>query len=472
MAGEAGGVSSRKDRVRRAFDAAATTYDASAVVQRSIARRLAQHIAALTLPERPRILEIGCGTGLLSAELSARIGPARWTFTDLSPAMLLACRQRLGSLEEADFRVMDGEIPDLPERQFDLISASLAFQWFEDLPAALRRLSRLLAPGGTLAFATLAEDTLYEWRMAHESLHLQSGVPDLPSLEVLEEMRPAGLFGSLWDERVVHVETDGRAFARGLKEIGAGEPAEGRRPLSAAQMKRVLAAFESEGSAASYHVAYGLWGRPSVRGVFVTGTDTGVGKTVVSACLARAWDADYWKPVQTGLAEDISDTATVAILADLPRERQHPPLHSFDPPVSPHLAAAQAGVRIEITREHLPASERPIVVEGAGGALVPLSQDETMLDLMARLNLPVVLVAANRLGAINQTLLSLEAIRAQGLKLGGVILTGEPFGDNAAAIERHGRVRILAQLPQAERIDADQVATWAALMPSAEDLLG
>ena len=465
-------MSTRKERVRGAFDAAAPSYDANAVVQRTIARRLAQHIGALTLPERPRILEIGCGTGLLSAELSARIGPARWTFTDLSPSMLMACRQRLGSLEGADFRVMDGEIPDLPERQYDLICASLAFQWFDDLPAALRRLSRLLAPGGRMAFATLAEDTLHEWRMAHEALELQSGVPDLPPLEALEEMRPAGLFGSLWDERVVHVETDGMAFARGLKEIGAGEPVEGRRPLSAAQMKRVLAAFEATGSAASYHVAYGLWGRPSVRGVFVTGTDTGVGKTVVSACLARAWGGDYWKPVQTGLAEDISDTATVAVLADLPRERVHSPVHTFDPPVSPHLAAEQAGVRIALTSKDLPASERPIVVEGAGGALVPLNQDETMLDLMARLDLPVVLVAANRLGAINQTLLSIEAIRAQGLKLAGVVLTGEPFGDNAAAIERHGRVRILAQLPHAGRIDADQVARWAALMPSADDILG
>jgi malonyl-CoA O-methyltransferase len=465
-------VSTRKERVRRAFDAAASSYDASAVVQGLVARRLAARIATLDLPERPRILEIGCGTGLLSAALGERIGPARWTFTDLSPAMLAACRDRLSALDDADFRIMDGEFPDLAEGQFDLIAASFAFQWFEDLPAALRRLSHLLAPGGTLAFATLAEDTLQEWRMAHEALGLQAGVPELPSLAELEAMRPASLFGPLSEERIVHVESDGRAFARGLKEIGAGEPPEGRRPLGAAQMKRVLAAFEAGGAAASYHVAYGLWRAPELRGVFITGTDTGVGKTVVSACLARAWEADYWKPVQTGLADDPSDTATVAILADLPKERLHAPAHAFDPPVSPHLASAQAGAHIAAARLDLPASERLTVVEGAGGALVPLNDHETMLDLMDRLNLPVVVVAADRLGAISQTLLTLEALRGRALKVAGVVLTGDPFADNASAIARHGRVRILARLPRAERVDAAQVDAWTELMPSPETIFG
>jgi malonyl-CoA O-methyltransferase len=465
-------VSSRKDRVRRAFDAAASSYDASAVVQGLVARRLAVRLGALEWPERPRILEIGCGTGLLSAALRERIGPAHWTFTDLSPAMLAACRDRLAPADDADFRIMDGELPDLADGQFDLIAASFAFQWFEDLPAALRRLSHLLAPGGRLAFATLAEDTLQEWRTAHAELGLQAGVPQLPSLAELEAMRPARLFGALDDERIVHVESDGRAFARGLKEIGASEPPEGRRPLGAAQMKRVLAAFEAAGAAASYHVAYGLWRAPEVRGVFVTGTDTGVGKTVVSACLARAWDADYWKPVQTGLADGPSDTAAVAILADLPKERLHAPAHAFDPPVSPHLAADQAGAWIAAGNLDLPDSDRLTVVEGAGGALVPLNDHETMLDLMERLNLPVVLVAADRLGAINQTLLTLDALRARGLKVAGVILTGGPFADNAAAIARHGRVSILARLPQAERVDAAQVAAWAEIMPAPETIFG
>lgn len=466
-------MSTRKDRLRRAFDAAASTYDANAVIQRVVAGRLAEQLGATIWPDRPRILEIGCGTGFLTAALRERIGPARWTLTDLSPSMLTACRRRLGASGDADFRVMDGELPDLaPEERFDLICASLSFQWFDDLPGGLKRLLKHLAPGGTLAFATLAGGSLREWLQAHEALGLQAGLPDLPSLDDIEAMRPAGFYGPLWEDCVIHVEPDALAFARGLKEIGAGEPAEGRKPLGATQMKQVMAAFEARGAAATYQVAYGVWRRPGARGVFVTGADTGVGKTVVSACLAKAWGADYWKPLQTGLAEGTGDTETVAALTGLPAERLHPPAHAFGPAVSPHLAAEEAGVRIAAPKLDLPASERLIVVEGAGGALVPLNDRETMADLMLGLGLPVVLVAASRLGAINQTLLTIEAIRARGLKVLGVVLTGHPFADNRAAVEHHGRVRILAELPHAERIDADQIAAWAALMPTADELLG
>ena len=95
-----------------------------------------------------------------------------------------------------------------------------------------------------------------------------------------------------------------------------------------------------------------------------------------------------------------------------------------------------------------------------------------MLDLMARLDLPVVVVAADRLGAINHTLLTIKALRARRLQVLGVVLTGGPFGDNRAAIERHGRVRILAELPTAEHLDADQVAAWADRVPALEELLG
>ena len=202
-----------------------------------------------------------------------------------------------------------------------------------------------------------------------------------------------------------------------------------------------------------------------MRGVFVTGTDTGVGKTVVSACLVRAWGADYWKPVQTGLDEDEGDTATVAWLAELPAERLHPPAYAFGPAVSPHLAAERAGLEISLERLALPASVRPIVVEGAGGALVPLNGRAVMADLMVALGLPVIVAVADRLGAISQTLLTLEAIRARGLGVMGVVLTGGAFADNAEAIARFGRTRVLARLPHVQTIDASQVARWAAEAP-------
>ena len=201
------------------------------------------------------------------------------------------------------------------------------------------------------------------------------------------------------------------------------------------------------------------------RGVFVTGTDTGIGKTVVSACLVKAWGGDYWKPMQTGLDDDEGDTATVARLTGVATERLHPPAYAFGPPLSPHVAASQAGIEIELARLELPVSPRPIVVEGAGGAMVPLNDRALMIDLMVRLALPVVIAAADRLGAISQTLLTLEALRGRHLDVLGVILTGGPFADNADAIQRHGRVEILARLPWGEQVDAATIDQWVKASP-------
>jgi malonyl-CoA O-methyltransferase len=453
-----------KRRLVRAFDAAAATYDAHAPIQRAVAERLAERVAALGLPERPSILEIGCGTGLLTTALRRRIASAQWTLSDLSPAMAAACRRGLGAPRDASFLAMDGERPSFaPGACFDLIVASLAFQWFDDLPGALSRLAGLLKPGGHLAFATLAEGSLAEWRRAHEALGLESATPAFPSLSELAALGAT----SLDDERLVHVQPDGRAFLDGLKRIGAHATAPGRRPLSNADLKRVIAGFEAMGSGCTYRVAYGLIRRRAApRGVFVAGTDTGVGKTVVAAVLARAWDADYFKPVQTGLAEDPGDTQTVARLAGLAPPRLHPPLYAFARPVSPHLAAAGEGARIDPARITLPASQRPIVVEGAGGVLTPLNEHDLMADLMARLDLPVVLVVRDRLGAINQALTALESLRARRLAILGVILVGPAFGDNRAAIETHGRVRVLAELPWADAPLPETIAAWAGLIPA------
>ncbi len=454
--------------IRRAFDAAAASYDAAAPVQRAVARRLAEKIVRLPLPARPRILEIGCGTGFLTTALRERLPEADWLITDLSPRMLDACRARVGP--GARFEVMDGERPTV-DGPFDLICSSLAVQWFGDLAAGLGRLGRLLAPDGWLAVSTLADGTLQAWRQAHADLGLACAAHDFPSRDALARM--LGPRGRLHTEAVVQAHADARDFLGDLKAIGAGCSVSARRPLGPRDMKRVMRRFDELGAVARYEVAYGFLrqrGRRR-RGVFVTGVDTGVGKTVVSACLVRAWAADYWKPVQTGLAEDAGDTDTVARLASLPPERLHPPAHAFDPPVSPHLAADRAGTAIRLDDLQLPETDRPLVVEGAGGALVPLNGRETMLDLMARLDLPVVLVAADRLGAINHALLTLEALRSRGLEVLGVVLTGDPFADNAAAIEAHGGVRVLARLPHAQRIDARQLAAWAAGFPALDACL-
>ena len=206
----------------------------------------------------------------------------------------------------------------------------------------------------------------------------------------------------------------------------------------------------------------------SRRGVFVTGTDTGVGKTLVAACLVQAWAADYWKPAQTGLVDEPGDTETVARLAEMTPDRLHPPRFALRAALSPAAAAALEGVAIALEDFETPATDRPLVVEGAGGVLVPLNDRVLMIDLMARLGLPVVVVARSTLGTINHTLLTLEALRVRRLTIAGVVLNGPPSASNRAAIEAHGRTRVLAELPRLEAVTSAAVAGFAKLMPALE----
>lgn len=206
-------------------------------------------------------------------------------------------------------------------------------------------------------------------------------------------------------------------------------------------------------------------------GVFVTGTDTGVGKTLVSACLVRRWRAHYWKPAQTGLASEPGDTETVARLGDLDASRWHPPQFAFAAPLSVEAAASLENFSVALADFELPAVAGPIVVEGAGGVLVPLAPGATMADLMARFALPVILVARTALGTINHTLLSLEALRGRGLRIAGVVLVGDASPGNREAIARHGNVRILHEVGRLSKISPDEVARVAADFPALESVL-
>ena len=197
-----------------------------------------------------------------------------------------------------------------------------------------------------------------------------------------------------------------------------------------------------------------------MRGVFVTGTDTGVGKTVLSAALlARYRGASYWKPVQTGIESD-DDTGEVSRLSGAKVRQEGVRLRQ---PVSPHLAAAHAGVRIELDPlvEWAAAEESAWVVEGAGGVLVPLNESQNMTHLMLRLDLPVVLAARSTLGTINHTLLSLEAMRARGLGVAGVVMIGPSNADNRAAIENYGKAAVLGEMPQFDSLTRERLAEWA-----------
>lgn len=189
-----------------------------------------------------------------------------------------------------------------------------------------------------------------------------------------------------------------------------------------------------------------------VSGFFVTGTDTDVGKTLVSAWLLIHLDGAYWKPVQAG-TEPPTDSATVQRLADLPVGRILPEAYLLPEAMAPHEAARRAGVALDMQKLALPPSDGLVIVEGAGGLMVPLTEDTYMIDLAAELDLPIVLVARSTLGTINHTLLSIEAIRRRGLPLAGVVITGPETPHNRAAIERYGQIEVIAEIPWLETVD-------------------
>lgn len=176
--------------------------------------------------------------------------------------------------------------------------------------------------------------------------------------------------------------------------------------------------------------------------IFVTGTDTNVGKTLVSSWLCLHWQADYWKPIQCGTTPQ-TDSETVAELAGV---RTHVEAYCLQRAASPHLAAAQENLTINPANCQLPITDR-LIIEGAGGLLVPLNQHDRMIDLMAKFNLPVLLVARSTLGTINHTCLSLQALRALNIPVLGVVMCGEPNAENKTAIETYGDVTVLAELP-------------------------
>jgi dethiobiotin synthetase len=180
----------------------------------------------------------------------------------------------------------------------------------------------------------------------------------------------------------------------------------------------------------------------------VTGTDTDVGKTVASATLTLGLDAYYWKPIQAGLTPS-TDTADVRKWTGLPDDRFLPETYRLREPMSPHAAAEIEGVEIDVSRivgAELP-TDRPVVVEGAGGLMVPVNDDMLIVDIIAELKMPVVLVARTSLGTLNHTLLSVSELRRRSIPLVGVVLNGEEHESNRQAIEKYGDVRVLGRIP-------------------------
>lgn len=184
--------------------------------------------------------------------------------------------------------------------------------------------------------------------------------------------------------------------------------------------------------------------------VFVSGSDTDIGKTLVCGILATGWNAHYWKPVQSG-TETVTDSETVA--SWIGAHRIFPERYILGKPLSPNQSAEFDGISMNLRDFQLPPVEGPLIVEGAGGLMVPINDQSMMIDLAAQLQLPIILTVRTGLGTINHTLLSIQVLKQRCLPLAGVIFSGQPHPDNQRDIARFGKVPILGVVPRLEKVE-------------------
>lgn len=194
--------------------------------------------------------------------------------------------------------------------------------------------------------------------------------------------------------------------------------------------------------------------------LFISGIGTDVGKTLVSAILTEALQADYWKPVQSG--NDEPDSRTVAALLSNSRTNIHPEAYSFKAPLSPHQAAGLEQQVIDIAKIITPVTANHLLIEGAGGLLVPLNDTHYAIDLARACDAEVVLVVRNYLGCINHSLLSIAYLRSNGFPLKGLVLNGDFASEVRSAILKDGGIPVLAEIPAMKDINRDTVKEQAA----------
>lgn len=205
--------------------------------------------------------------------------------------------------------------------------------------------------------------------------------------------------------------------------------------------------------------------------IAVAGTDTNIGKTVFAAGLTRALDGAYWKPVQAGL-DGATDSDTVRVLAGLDAARIVPEAYRLRVPASPHFSAEHDGLAIDPAALTLPNTTRPLVVELAGGLLVPFNRTTLQIDMLAAWKIPLVLVAATRLGTINHTLLSIEALKRRAIPILGVAYIGDEHSDSRRTIGRFGGVKDLGRLPILPELTANSLARAFSEVFDVADILG
>lgn len=203
-----------------------------------------------------------------------------------------------------------------------------------------------------------------------------------------------------------------------------------------------------------------------MKSYFVTGIGTDVGKTVAASILTEALHADYWKPVQAG-ALDFTDTDTVISLVSNSISTFHPEAYRLKMAASPHRAAAAEGIELNVRGIKLPQTENNLIVEGAGGLMVPLNKRFLMLDLVQQLGLEVVLVSRNYLGSINHTLLTAEVLRYRKVPVAGIIFNGEENAASEDFIIKYTGLRRLPSIRQEADFCREAVAAYAQEFKSA-----
>lgn len=196
---------------------------------------------------------------------------------------------------------------------------------------------------------------------------------------------------------------------------------------------------------------------------FVTGIGTDVGKTLVSAILVEALHADYWKPIQAGDLEN-TDTMKVQALVSNARSQFHAEAYRLSQAMSPHAAAAMDGITIELKNISVPNTSNPLVIEGAGGLMVPLNDQFLVIDLIAKLNTEAILVSSNYLGSINHTLLTVAALKNKNIPIAGIIFNGSPAITTEEFILKYTELKCLLRIKEEEKIDKSTILNYSALL--------
>ena len=190
----------------------------------------------------------------------------------------------------------------------------------------------------------------------------------------------------------------------------------------------------------------------------ISGTDTNIGKTVVAAMLTQALGATYWKPIQSGVEGGV-DTKAVQKMTGLPNERFLPEQYVFTEPLSPHRAAELDHTEVDVDSLQLPETDQRLIIEGAGGLMVPLTRKNLLINLFKSWQVPVILVARTGLGTINHTLLSLEALWSREIPVHGIIFVGDENADNMHTIHQFSETKVLGRLPMLDSLNTESLAS-------------